>query len=255
MNASENGSKFDDRAVRALAAPQHWLMSALLLLPASYATLAWAWNGVSLYWTTALLSASRWVGIPIEMADVDRQGAWLATPELQLHWSAQYPGDVLLLVTALVSIAAFSASFVRKERWLPVAYLVRVLAAVQLGVCGYFLASPSNFPYTAQEHLRAIFLMQTMIVKDIPLAMSLIYYPLDFTLTQKAAATLLITVYFIAILPFVLTLHTCIVFHASLLFVPLCFFLLGAPLMLGLFLTLYSYCASWPGVIRQISKF
>lgn len=247
MNSPDNVSECDDRAVRALASPWHWMLSSLLLIPASYLLLTWAWRYVLHYWSSMCAYAGRWIGVPIALVDASGDGAWLGAPEIGLRWTGRYPGDTLLLVSALVCIAAFGLSFVRKERWLPVAYVVRVIAAVQIGVCAYFAAASSSFPYTAQEHIRSMFALQTMAIKGTPVMMLLIYYPLDFTLMQKAFATLLIGIYLITILPFVTVLHASIVFYGSLLFVPLCFFVLGAPLMLGFLLTLYSYCVSWPG--------
>lgn len=251
MKSFEGSSEYD-RSVSALASPWHWLMSSLLLLPASYVVLAYTWRSVLQYWSAAFAYASRWVDVPMRIADIRDDGAWLASPAVVLQWVGRSPGKVLLVLTALACMGAFGATFVHKERWLPVAYLVRALAAVQFAVCMYFLPSSNSFPYSAQEHMREMVLTQMIGIKIIPITMSLTYYTLNFTLTQKTLATLLIVGYFIAIAPFFLALHASIVFYGSLLFVPLCFFVLGAPLLLGLLLGLYSYCASWPGVNRYV---
>jgi hypothetical protein len=251
MKPTEVSSETEDRAVSALAAPRHWLLSSLVLLPASYVALACAWGMVLHYWSTALAYASRWVSVPMAIAELPGEGAWLGSPAVALQWSGRYPGKALLLVTAFLCTGAFAASFVRQQRWLPFAYLVRALAAVQFAVCVYFLGSSHDFPYSAQEHMREMVVTQTIGIKVIPVTLSLTYYTLNFTLTQKTLATLLIVTYFIAIAPFFFALHACVVFYGSLLFVPLCFFVLGAPLLLGLLLGLYSYCASWPAVYEH----
>jgi len=252
MKSFEIGSENDDRAVCALASPWRWLVSSLLLLPASYASLAYAWGTVMRYWSTAFSYASRWIQVPMSIIVAPGDRTWLAAPAVALQWSGRYPGKALTLVTALICASAFGASFVRKEQWLPAAYLVRAFAAVQFAVCVYFLVSSASFPYSAQEHVREMVETQVIGIKVIPVTLSLTYYTLDFTLIQKTLATWLIVAYFIALAPFFIALHACIVFYGSLLFVPLCFFVLGAPLLLGLLLGLYSYCASWPGEHRRV---
>jgi len=247
MKSFEIGSEDKDRAVCALASPRRWLTSSLLLLPASYASLACTWGMVTRYWSVTFSYASRWVHVPMSIAGIPGDRTWLAAPVVALQWSGRYPGKALMVVTGLICAGAFGASFVRKERWLPAAYLVRALAAVQFVVCMYFLLSPASFRYSAQEHVREMVETQVIGIKVIPIMLSLTYYTLNFTLTQKTLATFLIVTYFIALAPFFIALHACIVFYGSLLFVPLCFFVLGAPLLLGLLLGLYSYCASWPG--------
>ncbi len=254
MKPFETASENDDRAVCALASPWRWLMSSLLLLPASYASLAYAWSMVTHYWRTAFSYVSRWIHVPMSIVDIPGDRSWLGTPAIALQWSGRYPGKPLMLITALLCAGAFGATFVRKERWLPAAYLVRALAAVQFAVCVYFLVSSASFPYSAQEHVREMAATQMIGIKAIPITLSLTYYTLNFTLTQKTLATFLIVTYFIALAPFFIALHACIVFYGSLLFVPLCFFVLGAPLLLGLLLALYSYCASWPSVPRHVAR-
>lgn len=251
MKRSSGSSEFNDRAVRALGSPRNWLFSSLLLLPASYVALASGWRWATNYWVTALGYASQLVRVPMALAASHDDRAWLAPPSMGLEWTGRYPNKTLLLVTAITCVSAICASFVRKERWLPVAYLVRALAAVQLAICAYFFKVSDGFPYSAQAHMREILAIQMIGIKGIPILMLFAYYPLDFRLLQKAFATFLMLFYFAAIVPFFLTFHACIIFYGSLLFTPIAFFVMGAPLLFVLLLALYSYCVSWSGVIAR----
>ncbi|AGK51600.1 putative membrane protein [Burkholderia thailandensis MSMB121] len=259
----------DDRSLRTHAHPRRWLASAALLTPALYALLWLALPCAWRYWRAVVGWGARQLDPSLTAVVLGYPARAPRVPLLSINLAARMPSGALLLATAAVCAAVCGATFVRRTKWLPVAYLLRIAAFAQLMICVYFwatygpaaaaasgiatpgVATPGAFPYDALLHLRDVFVMNVAAIALIPLVMAALYYPLDFSFAQKAFASLLVLGYFVLALPFVLLLHAVVIYHGSLLFVPFCYFVLGAPLLIGLLVTLYSYCASWRGALTR----
>ncbi|KGV27803.1 hypothetical protein ACU7M1_13130 [Burkholderia pseudomallei] len=259
----------DDRSLRTHAHPRRWLVSAALLTPALYAllwlALPYAWR----YWRAVAGWGARQLDPSLTAVVLGYPAHAPRVSLLSINLAARMPSGTLLFATAAACAAGFAVTFVRRTTWLPVAYLLRIAAFAQLMICMYFwamyepadtvasgvaapgVAAPAAFPYDALLHLRDVFVMNVAAIVLIPLVMAALYYPLDFSFAQKAFASLLVLGYFVLALPFVLLLHAIVIYHGSLLFVPFCYFVLGAPLLIGLLVTLYSYCASWRGALTR----
>lgn len=238
-----------DRAVRTNVSAWHWVMSVLLLMPLFY-LLAWSIHPLALaYWIMVLSRSVTYMDPALKLEVIDYHGDWVHTPLLSANIASHEPGTMLLVLTSCVCIVGGCASFARKERWLPFAYLLRIACATQFLVCLYFWFAPGMFPYSPRLHLRDIFALLIGAIATTPALMALLYYPLDFSLVQKALATALVLGYLIVATPFIMLLHIIVIHHGSLLFMPFCYFVLGVPLAIGLLVTLYAYCASWPGAL------
>ncbi|WP_322086605.1 hypothetical protein [Burkholderia sp. BCC1999] len=240
-----------DRSLRIHAYPQRWLSSIALLTPALYALL-WAdlpiaWR----YWRAVMTWGAHQIDPALHVIVIGYPPDAPRVPLLSIDVAARMPGGVLLASTAALCAIGFAASFVRHRNWLPVAYLLRIASFTQLLICVYFWLAPGTFPYVPLLHLRDMFVLHGAAIAMIPLVMAALYYPLDFSLLQKALASVLVLGYFVFALPFVMLLHAVIIHHGSLLFLPFCYFLLGGPLLIGLLVTLYTYCASWPGALTN----
>ncbi|QTO19935.1 hypothetical protein [Burkholderia seminalis] len=240
-----------DRSLRIHAHPQRWLLSIALLTPSLYALL---WVGLPLawrYWRAVMVWGANQIDPALHVIVLGYPPDAPRVPLLSIDVAARMPGGVLLAATAALCAIGFAASFIRHRNWLPVAYLLRIASFTQLLICVYFWLAPGTFPYGPLLHLRDMFVLHGAAIAMIPLVMAALYYPLDFSLPQKAVASMLVLGYFIVALPFVMLLHATIIHHGSLLFLPFCYFLLGGPLLIGLLVTLYTYCASWPGALTN----
>ncbi|MCA8064678.1 hypothetical protein [Burkholderia sp. AU38729] len=240
-----------DRSLRIHAYPQRWLLSIVLLTPALYALL---WVGLPLawrYWRAVMAWGAQQIDPALHVIVIGYPPDAPRVPLLSINVAARMPGDVLLAATAALCAIGFATSFMRHKHWLPVAYLLRIASFTQLLICAYFWLAPGTFPYVPLLHLRDMFVLHGAAIAMIPLVMAALYYPLDFSLLQKACASVLVLGYFIVALPFVMLLHAMIIHHGTLLFLPFCYFLLGGPLLIGLLVTLYTYCASWPGALTN----
>lgn len=240
-----------DRSLRTHPHPQRWLASIALLTPALYASL---WFGLPFawrYWRAVMAWGAQQIDPALRVRVIGYPAAAPRVSLLSIDVAARMPDDTLLAATAALCTIGFGASFVRRASWLPVAYLLRIASFTQLLICAYFWLMPGAFPYVPLLHLRDMFVLHGAAIALIPLLMAALYYPLDFSLLQKAAASALVLGYFVFALPFVMLLHAAIVHHGTLLFLPFCYFLLGGPLLIGLLVTLYTYCASWPGALTD----
>ncbi|AKM00946.1 MULTISPECIES: hypothetical protein [Burkholderia cepacia complex] len=240
-----------DRSLRTHAHPQRWLVSIAVLTPALYASL---WLGLPLawrYWRAVMTWGAHQIDPALHVIVLGYPPDAPRVPLLSIDVAARMPGDTLLAVTATLCAIGFATSFVRRTNWLPVAYLLRIASMTQLLICAYFWLAPDAFPYVPLLHLRDMFVLHGAAIVLIPLVMAALYYPLDFTLLQKTLASVLVLGYFVFALPFVMLLHAVIIHHGSLLFLPFCYFVLGGPLLIGLLVTLYTYCASWPGALTR----
>lgn len=240
-----------DRSLRIHAYPQRWLLSIVLLTPTLYALM---WVGLPMawrYWRAVMVWGAHQIDPALHVIVIGYPPDAPRVPLLSIDVAARMPGGVLLAATAALCAIGFAASFMRHRNWLPVAYLLRIASFTQLLICVYFWLAPGTFPYVPLLHLRDMFVLHGAAIAMIPLVMAALYYPLDFSLLQKACASVLVLGYFIVALPFVMLLHAMIIHHGSLLFLPFCYFLLGGPLLIGLLVTLYTYCASWPGALTN----
>jgi hypothetical protein len=224
-------------------------VSACLLIPWFYILLWHALPFLWKYWTAAwqygLDEAVRNANFKVVRYVDD----YMTFPILSAELHVGRISTRSLLFTGLACLAGFLASFVRQGVWLPFAYMLRMLCAFQLFVCVYFWLWPHHFIYDAAGHLQSIFLLQIAEIAVMPLLMGLIFYPLDMSLIKKAMATLLILAYMCAVVPWLMLLHAIVLTYGSLLFMPFAYFILGGPLLVALYVALYSYCMSWRGTL------
>ncbi|WP_179402478.1 hypothetical protein [Burkholderia guangdongensis] len=243
-----------DRSLRIHADPRQWLASIAVLTPTLYGALWLALPHIWRYWYDVLDWGAHRLDPSLAAIVIRYPADSPRVPLLSISLETRLPGPSLIAGTAACCLAAFAATFVRQAHWLPGAYLLRIASAAQLVVCVYFWLAGSAFPYRATLHLRDMFVLNASAIALIPLVMAALYYPLDFTFAQKAAASALVLGYFVAALPFVLLLHALVIHAGSVLWLPFCYFVLGAPLMIGLLVALYTYCASWPGALTERAR-
>jgi hypothetical protein len=247
--ADEKQASQRNRALRTQSGLHDWGVSVCVLVPLFY-LLTWTAHPVAhAYWAGLLSRTIGWLGDGLQLERIDYQGQWIHMTLLSANVVSREPGPALLAVTTLACIAGIWASYYRKDRWLPLAYLLRVSCITQLAVCAYFWLAPGSFPYNPRLHLRDLFVLLVGAIVSTPLVMAMFYYPLDFSLAQKALATALTLGYLVIAAPFVMLLHIIVIHHGSLLFMPFCYFVLGVPLIVGLLVTVYAYCASWRGAL------
>ncbi len=164
-----------------------------------------------------------------------------ATP---LSWGIWWGGT---LVTALV----FLVSFFLPRRLMPYTYMLRSVAFVQVVSQVFFALVPEHFPYSLSGYLEVMMIAGFFLLPLVPFMLGFIYYIFDFTFFQRVGLTLLVLVYLFLMIPMQFMAQAYIMYHGSLLFMPLLFLVFGLPLNVLVFISFYSWGMSWRGIVSR----
>jgi hypothetical protein len=159
--------------------------------------------------------------------------------------AAAGPPDLKIWIsTAAVTLLAFWVSFGLGEEHLPWAYLLRFVALVQGTALAYFAFAAARFPHDLPSYLVGMLYFGAIFTTMLPLILGFSYFLFDFSLLQKLALTLCCMAWLTIFLPFQYMLHAWII-HASVLFMPILYFMFGPFLDVLVFVSLYSWGMSW----------
>lgn len=197
------------------------------------------WFAILEYWFTATDLPSTMVAAPFDLIVAT---VWLPRIELyagaptQLQWWISATGCVVLwLCTKLIAPA----------RLLPLIYVIRAAILIQITALVYFALVPGAFPHGLGTYLFSGLAMGLILMFLAPWILGFTYYIFNFPLHQKLALTALVIAYFALALPFQFALHTVLLWHWSLLFLPLFYLLFGSFLDVMMFIAFYSWGMSW----------
>jgi hypothetical protein len=154
-------------------------------------------------------------------------------------------------VGALLTLALVVVSFVLPRNHLPLVYLVRIMALFQGCSQVFFAFWPQWFPYTASGYIHTVLIASLGLITIVPIVLALTYYLFDFGLARNAALTLFTMGHLVVMVPLQYTVHAWVLYHTSLLYLPLLF--LGAGLVVGVlvFIAFYSWGFSWQHQLRE----
>lgn len=167
---------------------------------------------------------------------------WL--PRIELYAGA--PSQLQWWVSAIACIVVWlSTKLMAPERMLPVIYLLRSAVLIHVTALLYFALLPASFPHGLGSYLFSGLGMGLILMFMAPWILAFTYYVFDFPLHQKVALTLLVLAYFALALPLQFALHTILLWHWSLLFLPIFYLLFGSFLDVMMFIAFYSWGMSW----------
>jgi hypothetical protein len=166
----------------------------------------------------------------------------LETPTLRMD--PVLPDSQMWFVTAGVTVLLFVSMFFVSKRFLPIAYLLRAILAVQFTALLYFALWPSRFPHTPDSYMEALLDSGIGIITIVPLLFGLTYYIFNFGLLRKALLTALTMVHLSLFLPFQVILQA-LALQKSVLFMPLLYIVFGTPLEVLLIVCFYSWGMTW----------
>jgi len=158
--------------------------------------------------------------------------------------SAGPPDAITWWLTAAICFLLFWASFGISEEHLPLIYLLRFLVIVQGTALIYFEFEAAKFPHDLPSYVVGMLHFGTIFISLLPLILGFSYFLFDFLLIQKLALTIGVIVYLVLFLPFQYMLHVWII-HASILFMPVLYFVFGPFLDVLIFVSIYSWGMSW----------
>ncbi len=246
------------RGFRGRIIPPHRSILTLRLTDsrAIYGTLAAL--GLALLWFMAVGPAARvwasmmgfWcevIGLPATVGLVSHTilgGAWtiefprLAVTAAPFTRSVWWTGAIATLAVALVS-------WLLPRRWLPFLYLLRTAAIVQASAQLVFWFAPGAFPYDVAGYTEVLLTAGMMLIGVVPLLYGLTYFTLDFSRTRKLGIVLLVMLHLVVFIPMQYVAHAWVLHHASLLAMPLLFWMFGLPVDVGVVIGFYAWAVSW----------
>jgi hypothetical protein len=168
-----------------------------------------------------------------------------------LHVKSTPPDFVLLIIGAVLTILLLLTSLLLPRRHLPIIYLLRVVALFQACAQIFFTFVPWDFPYGASGYIHGTLIAGLALISLVPILLGLTFFIFDFRLWKRAALALLTMLFLVVFIPIQFTAHAFILYHSSLLFLPILFFVFGLPLDVMIFIAFYSWGSSWRNVLYK----
>jgi len=210
-----------------------------------------AWPFVVRAWAAIGRFAFEVLGVPAQVPVITRAfafGVELTVPRFDvaaaLPTTAQW--NVGLGVVAVVLLV----SIFLPTRSLPLVYLLRLLAAVQVSSQIVFALFAPAFPYDVGGMTETLLLANLFVIGLVPVIMGFAYNPLAYGWSQRLAAALLPMAHLAVTVPLLYVAHAWILHHGSLLWMPLLFWAFGLVLSVFSIVAFYGWAVSWPHAVR-----
>jgi hypothetical protein len=243
--------------------PRH---RALLFSPFDSTKVSWAvllLVGFLVVWYLLLGLVSRFWGAVIDFwASVLGFGGVVGTLHYRLfglipftvpdvYVAAGLPDTLTWWAGTVFLIVLVASSFLLSPRYLPVAYLLWVLALFQGCAQLFFAFWAEYFPYTASGYILTVLLASLALISLVPIVLAFTYYVFDFGPARGIALTALMMGHLTVLVPFQYSLHAFILNRTSVLFMPLLFLSVGLPLGVLIFIAFYGWGFSWSHKLRD----
>ncbi len=162
-----------------------------------------------------------------------------------IHSPSGLPSELIWWIGAILTIVLVVVSLLIRQAYLPLIYLLRIVAFFQGCAQVFFAFWPHAFPYSAGGYIHGMLIAGLMLISLIPLVLGFTYYLLDFSLGRKIALTVFIIVHLSIMIPLQYMAHAYFLQHVSLLFLPLLYFVFGLPLEVFIVVALLTWGFSW----------
>ena len=168
-----------------------------------------------------------------------------------LHVAAGPPDYLTLWIGGWATVGLFLITFFLPRRYLPFIYLIRI--AVFFHACAqvFFAFVPYSFPYGASGYIHGVLTATLVLISLMPILLGFTFYVFDFKLTKKIIFSLVLMAYLGVVIPLQYMAQALVMYHLSLLFLPILFFVFGLPLNVMMFMGFYSWGASWRDAYRR----
>jgi YaiO family outer membrane protein len=223
----------------------------VLFVVALVAGWALAWPWVVRAWASIGRFAFEVLGVPAQVPVVTRSFAWgveLDVPRFDVV--AALPTTLQWNVGLVVVAVILLGSLFLPNRLLPLAYLLRLLAVVQVSSQIVFALFALAFPYDVGGMTETLMLANLFVIGLVPVIMGFAYNPLAYGWSQRLAASLLPMAHLTVTVPLLYVAHAWILHHGSLLWMPLLFWAFGLVLSVLSIVGFYGWAVSWPHAAR-----
>jgi len=167
------------------------------------------------------------VAVPVYLVE----SGWPSNSQLIIGW-------IFTAVLAFVG-AALRGGFV------PLGYLLRALAMLQLSAQVWFTLAEPPFPYSLSVYGSSLLATGVVILLLAPFLVGATYFVFDFPLHKKLALGALLLGHLAVLFPLQATVHVWVIQHASMLAMPMLFLVFGVLLDIFVYVALYGWAMSW----------
>lgn len=163
-----------------------------------------------------------------------------------LTTGAQWPDGNTWWISTVVTAALLLVSFFLPNRFLPLAYFLRAIVGIQATALVYFSVSGGPFPYQLPEYMAGLLAAGCALLVITPMLFGLTFYIFNIPWRKKLLLTVLALAHLALLLPMQALLHAYIIHYASLMMMPVLFFIFGLLLDILVLMAFYSWGMSWP---------
>jgi hypothetical protein len=197
----------------------------------------------------------RWLAGPLELGGVARRASpvvsavsvsvpYFTAPATAPSWAVWW-------ITLVATVAVLVGSLFLRARFLPLAYALRFVAALQATALLFFGLARDRFPYDLAVYIGGMMLIGAAVIGLVPLILGLTFYVMDVRWSQKIALTAIVMGHLLLFVPLQYALQSYVVAHGSLLFLPVGFIVFGILPEVMILIAFYGWGMSWrPGRSR-----
>lgn len=232
------------RAITPLRITPYLVAQAIVLPVALCALLAWHRHDLFDLWRDIILFWSRELGVPLVRAPLEGR---LGSDGMALSAGAYdrpLPGLTGMAVAAATVVGLLWASLRMRNDSLPLKYPMRIVGVVQGFALAYFWFVPLQFPYTISRHSEELLFIGYVMMIATPVMLAAGYYLLNESLWTKVANTVAILAFFTLFIPHQVMAQAWIMYHLSVLYMPVLYICFGAVFDALVFVALYSWAMS-----------
>lgn len=226
-----------------------WLVIDLLVLPLIFAVTVFVLlEPLMQFWRLMLDTLRGPLGLPgvvaTQVVDVGpfavavpfftAESVWPTALDLQSGW----------ITTALLAVFGV----LLRGRALPLGYLLRAIAVVQLTAQVWFTFAAPPFSYTMSQYISGLLVCGVVILLLAPFLVGFTFFIFDFSLWQKLLLATMLLVHLAVLLPLQAAVHGFLIYRGSLLAMPILFLVFGVLLDVFVYVALYGWGMSWRSV-------
>jgi hypothetical protein len=219
---------------------------AILLSVGTAGVVLWKLGAIATLWARIFAFLAPRLGLPsgVLRRAVDVGFVGFAVPSFAIDAGA--PSRAMWWVTLVVTVLVFLLSLLIRRN-LPISYAIRLAAVTQGTALVFFGFWPSSFPYSLPGYVSSMLIAGATVLVLVPVVLGFTYYVLDVSVLQKVSLTILILGHLILFMPLQYALQSYLIYHTSLLLLPLSFMLFGLLPEVMIFIALYGWGVSWEG--------
>jgi len=155
------------------------------------------------------------------------------------------PNTTQWWVTFIVTVVLFLLSYLLMRRSVPLAYSLRAILFVQFSALFFFAFWPADYPYGLEDYMANMLMASLTFLSFVPLILALTYFIFDVGVLKKLCLTVLVLCHLAILIPFQYLLHVFLIYHGSLLVMPVLYLVFGLPMDIMSLIAFYAWGMSW----------